>query len=72
MKTDVRRALESFNELLELHEAHTWKQVGRCVYCDDCQERLYQGRLPAERKPARRPPPEPAATTEMRSRWNKT
>lgn len=31
-----------------------WSQVGRCVYCDRCHHRLYQGTLPKEKhkKPA--------------------
>lgn len=32
---------------LSEHADHKWSQRGRCVYCDDCQTRLYQGRLPA-------------------------
>lgn len=71
MSDDVRRALEAFSEKLELHEAHTWKQVGRCVYCNDCSERLYQGWLPKDRKPPPTTPREPKATTEMRQRWGK-
>ena len=33
------------------HAPHTWRQVGLCVYCDDCGERLYQGQLPDDRRP---------------------
>jgi hypothetical protein len=29
------------------HADHTWSQQGRCVWCDDCGIRLYQGTLPA-------------------------
>lgn len=32
------------------HEAHTWEQVGLCVWCTDCDVRLYEGELPAERR----------------------
>jgi len=32
---------------LSSHADHTWSQHGRCVYCDDCDIRLYQGKLPA-------------------------
>jgi hypothetical protein len=70
-KDTTRKALESFNEMLELHEAHTWEQVGRCVYCADCGERLYQGYLPKERRPVRRAPATPQSTQEMRARWQK-
>jgi hypothetical protein len=62
---------EQLLSTLDLHAAHTWKQVSRCVYCDDCGVRLYQGTLPADRRKPRKPPPEPAATTEMRNRWRK-
>ena len=68
----IQAALESFNELLELHEAHTWEQVGRCVYCADCQERLYQGWLPSERRTIRRQRTPSKATLEMRTRWGKS
>jgi hypothetical protein len=67
----IRKALEDWSAGLEIHEAHTWKQVGRCVYCADCGDRLYQGYLPKDRRPPRRAPAEPKATTEMRSRWRK-
>lgn len=33
------------------HAQHTWAQVGPCVYCADCDVRLYQGQLPADRRP---------------------
>lgn len=70
-KLMMEKALEGFDRMLIAHEAHTWKQVGRCVYCDDCGDRLYQGRLPKDRQQPKRQPPEPEATTEMRKRWNK-
>lgn len=34
------------------HEGHTWEQVGLCVYCVDCEVRLYQGTVPADRRPS--------------------
>jgi len=34
------------------HETCVWEQIGPCVYCADHRERLYQGELPADRKPA--------------------
>jgi hypothetical protein len=71
-ETQIRQALEAFDQQLALHEDHTWQQTGRCVYCADCGERLYQGYLPAERRKPKKAPPEPAATTEMRERWHKT
>jgi hypothetical protein len=35
-----------------------WSQVGRCVYCDSCHHRLYQGTLPKDK---RKPTPPVAA-----------
>lgn len=32
------------------HAEHKWSQTGRCVYCDDCRVRLYQGKLPPRGK----------------------
>lgn len=32
-------------EVLEPHVGHTLRQVGRCVYCDDCDTRAFDGRL---------------------------
>lgn len=29
-----------------------WSQVGRCVYCNECGHRVYQGTLPESKKPA--------------------
>jgi hypothetical protein len=69
-KFAVEKALEAFDRLLSAHEDHTWKQVGRCVFCE-CGARLYQGRLPKTRRSAPALPREPKATTEMRTRWNK-
>jgi hypothetical protein len=70
-KLMMEKALQALDDLLTAHEAHTWEQVGRCVYCADCAVRLYQGRLPKNKVPPRRLPPEPKTTTEMRARWNK-
>ena len=43
----------TFEELLATHEHHQWEQVGLCVYCTICHERLYQGELPSNRDPGR-------------------
>jgi hypothetical protein len=67
----VEKALKALDDLLTAHEPHTWEQIGRCVYCE-CGERLYQGYLPAHRRTAKKAPPEPKATTEMRKQWGKT
>jgi hypothetical protein len=63
--------LESISATLDKHLDHKWKQVGRCVYCHDCGERLYQGQLPADRREPKPKPVEPKATTDMRQRWRK-
>jgi len=28
------------------HKDHIWVEVSPCIYCDDCNVRLYQGTLP--------------------------
>jgi hypothetical protein len=69
---DAKTASDAFWANIEPHYPHTWRQVGRCVYCDDCGVRLYQGRLPADRKqPKPKPRPEPESTKRMRQRWGK-
>ena len=38
----------------EPHTVHLrcrWEQIGPCVYCADHHVRLYQGSLPADRRP---------------------
>jgi hypothetical protein len=40
-------------ELLAAHEEHRWVEVAPCVYCDDCNIRLYQGTLPERKDPGR-------------------
>jgi hypothetical protein len=63
--------LKAFEEKLEIHSDHTWKRIGRCVYCDDCNERLYQGRIPDDHKKVKVKSRNrtPTATQEMRDRW---
>ena len=41
-------------ELLETHGEHRWEEVGPCVWCADCNVRLYQGTLPDDKAPANR------------------
>jgi hypothetical protein len=69
----AQKALEALGQLMGAHEDHTWEQVGRCVYCADCSERLYQGRIPAQHTNVKkgRTHTEPAATRKMREMWNK-
>jgi hypothetical protein len=69
--SNIEQAWAAFDRMLAEHEEHDWRQVGRCVYCQSCDVRLYQGTLPANRKPKPQPRREPAATTEMRKRWAK-
>jgi len=64
-------AWKAFDSMLAEHEEHEWRQIGRCVYCQPCNVRLYQGTLPKSRKPLPTKMPEPTATTEMRARWGK-
>jgi len=68
----IEEAWAAFDSMLAEHAAHEWRQIGRCVYCQPCNIRLYQGTLPPERKGRKRAPVEPASTTEMRARWGKT
>ena len=67
----VEDAWKAFDRMLTEHQEHEWRQIGRCVYCQPCNVRLYQGTLPKDRKPAPSRPVEPSATTEMRKRWGK-
>jgi hypothetical protein len=46
-------ALERFGEFLADHEPHRWEKVGPCVWCADCNLRLYQGELPDHKDPGR-------------------
>lgn len=53
------------------HEDHTLRQIGRCVWCEDCRKRLFQGRLP-EGHPGLIPRPvRNRASDDMRARWGK-
>ena len=66
-------AIEAMFAEIARHDDHTWEQVGRCVYCDDCGQRLYQGRIPSEHVKVKAPRWQrsgtPKATREMRERW---
>ena len=68
----AEEAAAAINAMLDAHKDHEWVQVGPCVYCDDCNTRLFQGRLQGERKDrASRPVRTPKETREMRARWGK-
>jgi hypothetical protein len=58
------------NEMLTAHGEHPWTQIGRCVYCVPCGERLYQGTIP-EGHPVGRFPSKPQRNllNEFRERW---
>jgi hypothetical protein len=40
-------------ELLASHEPHRWEAIGLCVWCADCNVRLYVGELPERKDPGR-------------------
>jgi hypothetical protein len=67
------RLVEAMFAGIAKHDDHCWEQVGRCVYCVDCGQRLYQGRIPSDHtnvRTKRRVHDEtPRATREMRERW---
>jgi hypothetical protein len=65
------------NQLFGKHDEHTWTQIGRCVYCADCNQRLYQGTIPATHTKVRASSrwveaSDPSATRNMRERWGKS
>ena len=56
------------------HDKHQFEQVGRCIYCTDCNVRVGQGQLSEEYKKAHPPKPKPRKKTsvdEMLERWGK-
>lgn len=56
------------NDILARHSEHPWYQIGRCVYCGPCGERLYQGTLPKDH-PVWTSPKKISKADEMRARW---
>jgi hypothetical protein len=71
-RDEALRAVEAMFSELVRHEEHTWEQVGRCVYCVDCDQRLYQGSIPESHTNVKRRqygPINPKATRDMRERW---
>jgi hypothetical protein len=70
MNEAEKKAVVGFFEELLRHQDHCWQQVGRCVYCADCGQRLYQGQIPPEHTNVkRRSFGTPKATRDMRERW---
>lgn len=56
------------------HEQHPWEQIGRCVYCATCGERLYQGTIPKGHPVGRyqdkqSKPKQPTLIEQFRERW---
>jgi hypothetical protein len=73
MRAEVVRVL---NDIASGHDQHFWTQIGRCVYCADCNKRLYQGTIPDSHEKVQAPrrwdeARDPAATRTMRERWGK-
>lgn len=62
-----KRFAEALEERLTEHAEHPWHQVGRCVYCGPCRERLYQGTMP-ETHPVWVPPKKPQPPS-LREKW---
>lgn len=61
---------EAFNRHFAAHDEHPWEQVGRCVYCVPCGERLYQGTIPAGHPVGHRQSKPPRDLLgEFRQRW---
>lgn len=74
MTDDRTVAVDAVNAMVTeigRHDDHAWQQIGRCVYCHDCQERLYQGSIPTGHTNIKKPADSvtPKATRDMRSRW---
>ncbi len=44
-KLSKKEVVAKFLEQLTAHDSHDKKQIGPCVYCVTCNERLYQGKL---------------------------
>jgi len=42
---------DGFDSILEEHREHQWREIPPCVYCVDCDIRLYQGSLPEWKDP---------------------
>lgn len=61
---ELRAAVAALVDMFGGHAGHTLSQVGPCVYCDDCDIRLYQGTLPDKKRV-------PAPAKERHDRWFK-
>lgn len=47
---DLRAWIRAWAQTLDTHEDCEWEQIGPCVYCKPHQTRLFQGRLPENRR----------------------
>ncbi len=69
-----QQVFEALQKHFGAHDDHHLEQVGRCIYCTDCNVRVCQGQLSEEYKKAHPPKPKPRKETSadrMRERWNK-
>jgi hypothetical protein len=48
--TSIEEAWKAFDRMLASHIDHNWRKIGGCVYCTDCDVRLYHGDLPEEKR----------------------
>lgn len=63
-------AMSEFLPGLKVHEEHPWEQVGRCVFCVPCGDRLYQGTIPEGHPVGHRQSKQPRnMLAEFRDRW---
>lgn len=70
--SEIDEAIKAMFAEIARHDEHCWQQVGRCVYCADCSQRLYQGRIPPEHTNVKRESygqRTPKETRDMRARW---
>ena len=44
-KRKIAKIIEEMEANIAKHDTHERKQIGGCVYCMSCNERLYQGKL---------------------------
>lgn len=59
------------DEMMSAHGEHPWTQIGRCVFCVPCGERMYQGTIPEGHPVGRfpsKPQPKPLIES-FRDRW---
>ena len=68
--TSIEDVAEAFAARLADHADHPWEQVGRCVFCVTCGDRLYSGTIPEGHPVGRRQTKPPRnLLAEFRNRW---